>query len=282
MIQILNKNKKYLLFMILFLLTGCVKYDIGMSVNTDKSFDLNTIIAVKKEYAESEQSTFDISNYEKKGYIVDKYSDNTYSGYTLKASFDNIDDVSIDEDIEVELGTLFDNDVKNIKLYKKVRKNNSTIYYANFKYDLSAGENDLKELDELKEQLELKYEVDLPSPAITSNAVIKSDDNKKLTWNIEYGKVNEINYSFEINDKDITEKINKEETKKETNTKKEDVVENKEVKLSPLDKIKAYLSLALIIAIIVLVVYFKKKINIINKKVTGFHQELPDTLKKKK
>ena len=126
----MKKFSKLLLLSIMVLgLSGCLKYNVSMSIASDKSMDFEMIAAMNMsmlkslgEGSSSSSSTtesFDKSDYkeyEKAGYKVEEYNekkdDAEYEGVKISKKFANIDDVSTNKDEAVEFTKLFDENAK--------------------------------------------------------------------------------------------------------------------------------------------------------------------------
>ena len=105
-----------LLWVMLWGLTGCVKYNVKMDVKKNKSMDFSIIYALNSSLLESEEfaeekgeilEEDDIKNLESKGFTVTEYSEDDMVGYTISKSFQNIDEVSTNSKLEYDLSTIF-------------------------------------------------------------------------------------------------------------------------------------------------------------------------------
>ena len=135
----MKKKRILLLFLITtFLLTGCVKYELDMSMKNDKSITMTIIDSMQKEYVEAMQATKNTEAYEKLGYTVKDYTDSKFTGLKLTKKFNNIDDISSSECIEFELTSLLSIDPSTAKLFCSKKIGQTTTYIGNYTYDLSS------------------------------------------------------------------------------------------------------------------------------------------------
>lgn len=205
-------NKKRLLFLIgiIFLLTGCVKYELDMGVGKDKSISITIIDAIQKDYAGSLDSTDSLEEYKNLGYEVETYNDDSYTGLKLTKKFNSIDEISSSDVNTFELTDLLDLDTTNYKIFNSNKTGTTTTYKANFTYDLTMeeteGTNDQVDYSAYSDSMVFTYKISLPSNSkiITHNADEKSTDGYTLTWNMKYGELKNINFTFTIDDNDVT------------------------------------------------------------------------------
>ena len=92
----LRKVKYLFIIAMMFLLTGCVKFNMTMDIKSDKSMDLDILYAVDKNMMGDEElfKDEDIEEYKKSGFEVKEYAEGDYVGITLKKHVKNIDDIS--------------------------------------------------------------------------------------------------------------------------------------------------------------------------------------------
>ena len=218
----MKKNKLLFILLIILLATGCVKYDLSMSVKTDKSMTLVLIDAFEKEYAsylEGDATSKD--EYIALGYQVEDYEEENYQGLKLTKKFDSIDNISSPNCGTVELTELLEKKVDEIILFKSSKEGTVTTYTATFTYDLTEDDTDNSESVDYStyaSSMIFKYSITIPSNAtiISNNADTTSNNNHTLNWNLEYGKKKNINFVFSIDDNNVTEEVLDEEEKTET------------------------------------------------------------------
>lgn len=247
-----NSFKFLILIMSIILLTGCVKMDVSMEIKNDKSMDLSIIMAYDKglqESLEEYKTSSDekkITEYEKKGFYVQKYDENGKSGYKITKQIKNIDDYSTESVLEKsEMTEALTGDKQYMFTIKKsffmdtysascdfsnisdIGDSDSLIgeYDENCIYgyggsvtavhcsygfgedtivnqeenkkNYTAYVEEMKRQDEqIKNSLDIKFNLKLPYGANSSNATSKTNGGKNLVWDLS--KVSEVNFSFNM------------------------------------------------------------------------------------
>lgn len=177
---------------VMLLFAGCVKYDVDMTINNDKSMDLKITTAMAdsvKSYmgeqaSDGEKEKEELKN---KGLEVEDYQQDGYTGYTVKKHYNNIDDLSTTEDVTANIGA----EGELEKLFKVTKTATGTTYKATFKSEdadsYSSQMTSYKDNETYKEYMkgmEIKFIVNLPSKAKSSNATNVSNDGKTLEWDL--------------------------------------------------------------------------------------------------
>jgi hypothetical protein len=287
------KKKFLILLIIIFGLTGCIKNNINMKLETDNSFSITIINSTmgndtgNNNTLSSDSSTEELFNKQKyidNGFKVEDYDDGSYAGIKVIAEFASIDSVS-DPSIDIiELTELVNNKVEDIKLFKSEKVENGTKYTANFTYNLD--DDSLKDatssynvdISSYGDIMELEYSITLPYKLENENSTSHSGNTYK--WKLNFGEVNIIKFSFIVKDEDITDEKNEYEEGTET---------DEEIKTtykgSITDIIPSIILIVVVIVVVVILHHFKKKI--LNKKVNkikknGYHVSAPDSIKEKK
>jgi len=193
-------TKSISIFILIILLTGCAKFETTMTINKDKSMELSIISALDKNIAQNKIDTVDINEYERRGFYIEKYIEDGKKGYKLIRQIKNIDDVSTEGNISKEEMTegLY-GDSEYIFIVKKGFF--KTTYKAEYDFDISEllvdENNQLLQPYESKD-MDLKFRLNLPYKAISSNATSKSNQGKILEWDLT--QVKEISFEFPIYD----------------------------------------------------------------------------------
>ena len=205
----------FLSLILMITLTGCVKFNANMDIKKDKSMNFSIVYAVDTTYFGDEDllEESDKKDLENDGYTVTDYLEGTMKGYSVSKSVNNIDEVSLNDDLEYNLSGIFQSDVDSnmFKIKKGFFKN---VYVASFKFDSSNSDlNTSEETDEdvtvetddtsdltdsLSSGLDLKFNVNLPYSAISNNATTKNNDNKTLSWSLTSNDVEKIEFEFEL------------------------------------------------------------------------------------
>lgn len=202
---------------IIYLSTGCVKYNATVNINKNKSINFRVIYALDKSLIGKEKllKQEDKKNLEKQGFTIEDYSENNMKGYTIKIDIPNIDKISTSESIIYDLASMFSKDSKNNKIFTIKRGILKNTYKANFKFDSKNSnlnnynqnnkdnnidewgkqgsifgeteDNDIDsnmddDLNKLINNMDLSFKVNLPYSAIKNNATQTSNENKELVW----------------------------------------------------------------------------------------------------
>lgn len=206
-----------LLLAMVFLTTGCFNYDVEMTINDDKSLDFKMgmnfdFTKLAEEFGDDfDESAMDEveavdeetkSALKERGYEVEEKRDGLKYNVNITKKFDNIDDLTTDKDIKVDFDKMLEDSSKEV-FFKKEKSGSKTKYTAYFIFDLTDDTfNDVP--DEYKEMLKASYIVNLGKNikvnTKATNATNISDNDQKLTWELEIGKKTEAIYEFEIQD----------------------------------------------------------------------------------
>ena len=203
-----------------FIVTGCVKYEMRMEIDDDKSMDF-TYIELMKSTSESEDEEYEDEEYddlydlededkdtevrermEKRGYTVEEYIDSKepeYTGIKLSKHFDNIDNISKEGDIiEINLTNLTDEDFDDSLFFTYQKGIVYNVYKGNFQI---LNEDDVLD-EEYASLLKIKFSIKLPKGTLVeSNATSVSDDKTELVWDLKSTEVNKIYFSFKLAEK---------------------------------------------------------------------------------
>lgn len=269
----MKKIKLGICLLIIFILTGCVKYDISNTVGPDKKFTLTIYNGTLNEYYNKESLAESRKQYEELGYKVEDYIGNKYSGLKLIKEYNSIDDISTNKLEEVNLIDLLNINTKEIKLFKKEQKGTISKYEANLVYDLTAesvSTETNEDYSEYAETMYFGYSIAIPTNAkvISHNATKTDKDNHVLIWEVSYGTKSQINYVFELDSSkkgDIVEKDDDEKTiivdEEENNN---DKINNK--KIQKTNPVSTILSLLFIAAFFFGIIYLKNRVKLNKKK----------------
>ena len=218
----MKKSCKVLcLMLIVFMMSGCVKANIDMSINKDKSMKLSVTSAVDQsllqQYGSEGLMDEETKNEaENNGFKVDEYSDGSMKGYTLSKEFKNIDDISSDKKVNFDLEKLMNEENAQIftvkqgffkNTYTVTMENNtsselesqmdfgdSTTYGQDNSMDFSSN----IDLSSISSNMDMKFNVTLPYKTIKSNATSTENDGKKLVWDLMNQNLQNIEFQFEL------------------------------------------------------------------------------------
>ena len=210
------KNKVGLVFSIIFviLITGCVNYDASMQIKKDKSMTYSVDFLMNPDVYAKTNIQNELELAKQKGFTVSESSKGAFRGYRIEKSFDNIDKISKTDDVTYVLSSLSDTDYI-FKIQKGFIKNK---YTANFvfnkgQYMVEDGPKKDIDLENFIEQNDngmlanenminmnkpvIKFNVVLPTSALSNNATKTLDSNRNLVWFIN-SDVQNINFEFEL------------------------------------------------------------------------------------
>lgn len=206
-------KKILLIFGIIFLLSGCtIKNQNDMYISENGRMKYDILIAFDREFLTNvinmnniNNSEFSEINDEMMMDFIDKddslkvpfleglpkksFSDEFYIGNIYTYEIDNIDDISTEEEINVNIGN-FQSEEKltNLKLFTK----SGYKYSSNLSYIINSSEVTYIS----------SFTLTLPGKSINNNATSVSGDGKKLTWELNNGE-NHINFSFSLRESRI-------------------------------------------------------------------------------
>ena len=178
-----------IMIMMLIVLTGCVNVNYEITLNKDGSADVAYIYGIEKSALQQMGTTAESmteemkKNAEESEYTIEAYSDDTMEGFKASKHVENLSDISLSEAFGEENVT--DSEENQFKVEKKGLK---SVYSQNANIDLSSMDTSTASM------VTMKYTVNLPTAVGENNADEVSNDNKTLTWNLEAGAVNEINF----------------------------------------------------------------------------------------
>lgn len=215
--------KLFFAFVLAICLTGCVKYNVSMEVKDDKSVTLEIIYGMEVDSSLMEDDSDDDYDYEddteggistedykfleEKGFKVEEFTEtkdeSVISGVKLTKTYANIDEITKDKKIVVDFNNMFDQSNADSFDDSQYFSRDGNNYVANFVFDFSDEESDESTIEALDSMVELEYKVKLPKKAISSNATSVSKDGRELTWDLKYGKKNEVNFKFSYSNNNL-------------------------------------------------------------------------------
>lgn len=223
--------KLFAVFCLMFVMTGCVKFNASMDIKKDKSMDFNIIYAFDTSLFGDQELLSDSDKLElqEKGFTVSDYVDGTMKGFTISRNIKNIDTVSATGDAEYSLSGILDDTDSNDMMFRVKKGFLKNTYTATLDFDASDSslndsvsddfESDYEEdnmfedefeldtddsLDEdfdfsgMASAMDLSFTVKVPYSAISNNATTVSDNGKTLIWNLTSGDTSSIEFEFEL------------------------------------------------------------------------------------
>lgn len=186
-----------LAILMLTVLTGCTDINYNVKINQNGSGDISYTYVIDKEIVESWNYNTEILTLQDKtiaenaGYTIESYAYEGQEGFKATKHFDDITTFSFNELFEGYLNSL-ENDGIKIETVKDKK-----VYSQNVSLDLTT-------LTGTKENVEIKYQVTLPTKVDETNANEVSSDKKTLTWNLLPGQINEIKFEAKETNKFIS------------------------------------------------------------------------------
>ncbi len=142
-----------LLFLLAFMLTGCVKYNATMAIKKDKAMDFKVIFAIDTSVFGDDSEALeikDIDKLKKQGFTIEEYQDpknKDMKGYLVSRSIKNIDEVSSPDYESYSLSKMVDEDNTTAKLFKIEKGLFKNTYKANFEFDASDSDLSNEDID---------------------------------------------------------------------------------------------------------------------------------------
>ena len=211
-----------MMFFLVFMVTGCVKFNAEMDIKKNKSMDFKIIYAIDTTYFGDEELLEDNNKQELEdaGFLVTDYSDGTMKGFTISKSVKNIDDVSSMDDTEYSLSGIVGSNKKDEYIFKVKKGLFKNTYTAKLNFDSSDSSlNDSSDSEEdfddsdldytsddesdydfsgMMGSMDLSFNVKLPYGATSNNATTVSDDGKTLRWELMSNDISTIEFEFEL------------------------------------------------------------------------------------
>ena len=221
----MKKSCKFLCFMlIVFMMTGCMKFQTDMKINKDKSMDFtltyaiaNSLVEQAKQAATSNNENLDnesLKELEKQGFKTEEYSDSSMTGIKLSKTFNNIDDISSEKEVDFDLEAIMNGseqtDMFTIKkgFFKntytlKIKNNTSEEVESDITNNNLTPDNQIDfssdiDLSTLSSSMDMTFNINLPYKAISSNATSTENDGKNLKWNLLDTNIQNITAKFEL------------------------------------------------------------------------------------
>ncbi len=221
----MKKSCKFLCFMlIVFMMTGCMKFQTDMKINKDKSMDFtltyaiaNSLVEQAKQAATSNNENLDnesLKELEKQGFKTEEYSDSSMTGIKLSKTFNNIDDISSEKEVDFDLEAIMNGseqtDMFTIKkgFFKntytlKIKNNTSEEVESDITNNNLTPDNQIDfssdmDLSMLSSSMDMTFNINLPYKAISSNATSTENDGKNLKWNLLDTNIQNITAKFEL------------------------------------------------------------------------------------
>ena len=154
------KIKRFVLVLVcILLLSGCVKERITMSINKDKSMNLEVEMLVEDSLAGEAGLGEDVKEYETRGFSVTQKKEEGYSGYVISKKFNNIDDLSKNNGEAVAIDNILESDFDMSKLFTVKKGFLKNTYTAKFTFEFDQSQlNTDDDFDTIDEEEEVTTE----------------------------------------------------------------------------------------------------------------------------
>ena len=196
--NVLKKLSAFLIIAVMiFCMTGCIRYRTDMSVKSNGKADIEFIYAIYSDSSDEddeddEDGTFDsddVKKLEDLGWEVDKYKKDGYVGVSL-----TLNDVKLDDLEEI----LTDKELEDVGFKDFTLEKKGSTYILDWnthaKGDLDEEGIDLSTLSQYGGYMQ--FNLELPNKAIKENATEVSKDGKTLTWDLT--EEDEIHCEFKV------------------------------------------------------------------------------------
>lgn len=203
----MKKLKLIILVVMVLLLCGCMKYDTEMTINKDKSMDLNITFVYNPiifGYEEDEELLL-INDYMRdKGFYINYYYDVKYLGYTYSKHIVNIDDLSVSDNVTYNASNIY-------KSYEPIFEKKEHLFYTSYtakiylpaddyfkiKYE-NIAQDKTKDGEIFYDNAKISFKLNLPYRAISDNSLFKENNGKTLEWDITEHFMDDIEFTFPI------------------------------------------------------------------------------------
>lgn len=206
----MKKTKLLLLIVASIIVTGCLKTEMSVKINSDKSYVIGSKIEMSKSVLESMgefggessgPSVFDekeIAEKRNEGYEIDVSEDEENKIIKYEKKFNNLDDITSETRKEVNLAQSTDEmEDSDGTLEGQILFNSADkkTYKSNIVFNYPSSEGAEMFADSIK----TSFKLELPVKPVSHNATETLNDGKTLVWNITYGKSQNIDFEFDLN-----------------------------------------------------------------------------------
>ena len=194
----MKKIKIVVLSLLLLCVTGCMDFNAEMEIRKDKSMTLSIMELVDNDLVKSDLPYFsdeDVKRYKESGFTTSNYVVDDRVGHLLTKEFTNIDEVSTVDQLQSKQATknLLESDqpIFTIKKGIFVNKYYATFNVSDFVERLNVDQSKLSGAS-------LDFTLNLPYKAMANNASETYNNGKKLVWNLNDLKTDQIYFEFKL------------------------------------------------------------------------------------
>ena len=191
----MKKIKAFLILVVFVLLTGCYKQEGIITINDDKSVNIEFKTLVDDNFDEKNYIS-NLEYYDRNGIKIQRINEYGYKGYKISKKYSNIDDISSEKETSVEIYKFLDRNFNDKSLFTRNEDFFKDTYSARFIVDNSTLKNNNKNistsdyLDEIKELYSKAIDAygNNNSELNYNNKTNKLDVNNSLIYNLDFDK----------------------------------------------------------------------------------------------
>ena len=197
--------KAIVLLFVFMMLTGCVTSTTKVSISKNKNVAISVYILTDDSKNIDVSKEIDVVSLANRGFVIDKVSQDGYSGLKITKQYKNIDDLSSLEDVKITITDVLKDGFDDSKYFKVQKSFFVNTYTADFKYKLASEifnyvnkheDIDTSKLHTYLDETKFKFVAELPYGQIQSNA--GSVEGNTLTWNLNSSEDNNISFAFDV------------------------------------------------------------------------------------
>lgn len=194
-----------MLLIVCILTVGCVKYEVGMTIDSDESITLDLVYAVNNSLISfaGNGNVMDTEDVRQKlidsGFEVKEYKTESLAGISASKKLGELNDLATNDDVVFELTELVNKKFDNVKMFKLENKGFKNNYKATFTFNMVNDDGDETQSEEYdydySEYIDVKFVLKSKCALKNHNADEVSEDGI-YTWKPKYGVLNNINFEF--------------------------------------------------------------------------------------
>ena len=184
----MKKIRLFFIFVIMIMLSGCYREESTMTINSDKSMDFEIKVLVDDDFSEKEYlNNYEI--YDQRKIKIQRINEYNNKIYKITKHYNNIDDISINKDVQVEINKYLDFDFNDSNLFKKEDEYFKDKYTINFVIDTDFIKKNLNNTETKNEFYNIVkdiYEKVLKEYGNKKQEVIYNNDILKINDSVDY------------------------------------------------------------------------------------------------
>ncbi len=209
--------------LITVIFTGCVKYNMGIVINTDNSADFKIDFLINSSLSPLPKSAYGANVYldeakknaEKEGFKVTSKTEGDMKGYVFTKHFNNLNDLSKSIFNNGQMKSTFKNGKTNNEIFTVKKGFLQDTYTLNIDMNLGNiggnsgtsgsssdpyGSSSFLEgyQEKIASLMDFRFKVTVPYTVVSQNATTVSNNGKTLEWKLKYGGENKISAVFNM------------------------------------------------------------------------------------